>query len=172
MRYRLGYPNREVRQSLNDVLLARLAGGRENRALAAGRLYERFLANDLTGVESEFRALFAGIPTDWHRRNEIARFEGYYASVFYAALAALGMDLTVEEASGAGRLDLMMRFEERVYLFEFKVAERAGEGAALRQLAERGYADKYRAKGEPIHLVGIEFSEATRNISGFEMALA
>lgn len=61
-----------------------------------------------------------------------------------------------------------MRFDGRVCLFEFKVAERAGEGAALRQLAERGYADKYRHLNEPIRLVGIEFSEATRNISGFE----
>ena len=171
-RYRLGYPNREVRQSLNDVLLLRLAGGRENRALAAGRLYDRFLADDLAAVETELRALFAGIPSDWHRRNDIARFEGCYASVFYAALAAAGMDLTVEEASSAGRLDLAMHFDGRVYLFEFKVAERASEGAALRQLSERGYADKYRHLGEPIRLVGVEFSEATRNISGFEVAEA
>ena len=169
-RYRLGYPNREVRQSLNDVLLERLAGGHENRALAAGRLYDHFLADDLAAVESEFRAMFAGIPADWHRRNDIARFEGYYASVFYAALAAVGMDLTVEDASSAGRLDLAMRFDSRLYLFEFKLAERAGEGAALRQLVERGYADKYRHLGEPIRLVGVEFSEQTRNIDAFDVA--
>ena len=170
VRYRLGYPNREVRQSLNDVLLERLAGGRENRTLAAGRLYDHFLANDLAAVDAEFRSMFAGIPSDWHRRNDIARFEGYYASVFYAALASLGMDLTVEDASSAGRLDLAMRFNGRVYLFEFKVAERVEEGAALGQLVERGYADKYRHLGEPIHLIGIEFSEQTRNIGAFDVA--
>ncbi len=80
------------------------------------------------------------------------------------------MDLTVEDASSAGRLDLAMRFNGQVYLFEFKVAERAGEGAALRQLAEKGYADKYRHLGEPIHLIGIEFSERTRNIGAFDVA--
>ena len=40
-----------------------------------------------------------------------------------------------------------MRVAGRVYLFEFKVAERSGEGAALAQLQERGYADKHRAGG-------------------------
>ena len=170
--YRLGYPNREVRLSLNKALLRQLAGGSENRTLTGASLYRRLVAGDLAGVEAEFRALYAGIPADWHRRNDIARFEGYYASVFYAALAALGMDLTVEDASSAGRLDLAMRLGGRVYLFEFKVLERAGEGAALRQLVERGYADKYRALGEPVYLVGVEFSERARNISGFEVAEA
>ena len=167
--YRLGYPNREVRQSLNKALLRHLAGGGENRALRGARLYQHFLADDWAGVEAVFRSMFAGIPSDWHRRNDIARFEGCYASVFYAAPASLGMDLTVEDASW---LDLAMRFNGQVYLFEFKVAERAGEGAALRQLAERGYADKYRHLGEPIRLIGIEFSETTRNISSLDAAEA
>ena len=168
-RYRLGYPNREVRQSLNEVLLKRLAGGAagiENR----DRLLDHLLAHDLAGVEAGFRAIYAGIPAEWHRRNDIARFEGYYASVFYACLAALGLDVHVEDASAAGRVDLALRCEGRVYLFEFKVAERAGEGAALRQLIERGYAEKYRAAGEPVHLVGVEFSEESRNIESFETA--
>ena len=134
------------------------------------RLHDRFLADDLAGVESELRAIYAGIPVDWHRRNDVARFEGYYASVFYACLAALGMDLTVEDASAAGRVDLAARCGGRVYLFEFKVAGRAGEGAALRQLIQRGYAEKYRSSGKPIRLIGIEFSERTRNIGAFDIA--
>ena len=169
IRYRLGYPNLEVRQSLNEALLDRLAGG----AVALkdrDRLLDHLLAHDLAGVEAEFRAIYAGIPADWHRRNDIARFEGYYASVFYACLAALGLDLSVEDASAAGRVDLALRCGGRVYLFEFKVAERAGEGAALRQLIERGYADEYRAHGEPVHLIGVEFSEKSRNITAFETA--
>ena len=167
--YRLCYPNREVRQSLNGALLKRLTGAAGGVAPQM-RILEAFIAHDLAGIEAEFRAIFAGIPADWHRKNNIARFEGYYASVFYACLAALGLDLRVEDASAAGRLDLALRCGERVYLFEFKVIERAGEGAALRQLTERGYAEKYRASGEPVHLVGVEFSGQTRNIAAFETA--
>ncbi len=169
IRYRLDYPNLEVRQSLNEALLKRLAGPAAGPA-PRDRLCDCLLAHDLAGVEAAFRAIFAGIPADWHRRNDIARFEGYYASVFYACLAALGLDLRVEDASAAGRVDLALRCEGRVYLFEFKVIERAGEGAALRQLTERRYAEKYCATGEPVHLIGVEFSEETRNIVAFDTA--
>ena len=80
------------------------------------------MANDFAGMKAQFRALFAGIPSEWRTRNEIARYEGYYASVFYACLAALG------------------------------------------QLRARGYAEKYRGRSEPIHLIGVEFSEATKSV--------
>ena len=166
--YRLGYPNREVRQSLNNVLFKRLSGGTAGpRDVSDMRRCLR--EHDLGGVEARFRAIFAGIPADWHRKNEIARFEGYYASVFYACLAALGPSINVEDASAA---DLALRCYGRIYLFEFKIVERAGEGAALRQLVESGYADKYRSSGDPIHLIGIEFSEESRNITTFESAEA
>ena len=59
-----------------------------------------------------------------------------------------------------------------IYIFEFKVVDGKAEGRALAQIRDRGYANKYRGLGEPIHLVGIEFSRATRNIAGFEAELA
>ena len=34
---------------------------------------------------------------------------------------------------------------------------------------ERGYAEKYRGAGEPIHLVAVEFSRDTRNVVAFEV---
>ena len=51
----------------------------------------------------------------------------------------------------------------------FRVVEQATEGAALAQIKERGYADKYRASSEPIHLIGVEFSKETRNVTAFEV---
>ena len=40
----------------------------------------------------------------------------------------------------------------------------------MAQLREKGYADKYRDLGEPIHLVAVEFSRETRNLVAFETA--
>ena len=59
-------------------------------------------------------------------------------------------------------------FAQQVFLFEFKVVELVPEGRALQQLQDKRYADKYRARGEPIHLIGVEFSKTGRNIVGFE----
>ena len=41
--------------------------------------------------ESLFKAFFASIPYQWHTNNEIANYEGYYASVFYSLLRIGGI---------------------------------------------------------------------------------
>ena len=64
---------------------------------------------------------------------------------------------------------MTVHFNGRIYLFEFKVVELVPEGRALQQIKDRGYADKYRAAGQPIHLIGVEFSREERNIVGFEV---
>jgi hypothetical protein len=167
--YRLRYPNHEVYQSLNIALLAAWTPANQADVQHRKSLYRLLLANDFAGLERLFTAFFAGIPADWHRNNPIARYEGYYASVFYAYFASLGLDMTPEDASCQGRLDLAVRFNGQLYLFEFKVVELVPEGQALRQIKERGYADKYRAEGLPIHLIGVEFSREQRRVVRFEV---
>ena len=167
--YRLGYPNREVRQSLNESLLRHLVRDSTRQAANSVRLYELLERRDFDGLGELFQAFFASIPHEWHTRNDIARYEGYYASVFYSYFAALGLDITVEESTNRGRLDMAVRFGDAVYVFEFKVVEAAGRGAALAQLRQRGYAEKYRGGGDAVFLAGVEFSRETRSVVGFEV---
>ncbi|MCY4424869.1 MAG: AAA family ATPase [Acidimicrobiaceae bacterium] len=169
-RYRLAYPNLEVRQNLNEHLLRRLHPDPARVDRNQSSLHRLLEANDIAGLERLFHSFFAGIPHQWHTNNDIAGYEGYYASVFYSYFAALGLDVTVEESTSRGRLDMAARAGGRVYLFEFKVVEQAGPGAALAQLKQRRYADHYRSRGEPVHLVGVEFSSADRNIQRFDTA--
>ena len=170
--YFLRYPNQEVYQSLSNALLRQWTDGIQHAQpvqLNKRSLGQLLLANDFNGMQSLFSAFFASIPHDWYRNSPIAQYEGYYASVFYAYFASLGLDIVPEESSNAGRLDMAVRFNGNVYLFEFKVVELAPDGGALRQIKERGYADKYRALGQPIHLIGIEFSRDSRSVVGFEV---
>ena len=87
----------------------------------------------------------------------------------YAWFAAAGFDVAVEDGTSRGRLDMALRFGGAVYLFEFKVVEQSEPGAALAQIRKRGYAEKHRAPGRAVHLVGVEFSSATRNIVAFDV---
>ena len=166
--YRLGYPNREVRQSLNESLLRYLVKDSSRQMANSVRLYRLLEANDFAGLEELFHAFFASIPYEWYTNNDIAKYEGYYASVFYSYFAALGLHVTVEDSTSHGRLDMAVMFNDNVYLFEFKVVELAGKGAAMAQLRSRGYADKYRHLGQPIHLIAVEFSRDGRNLAAFE----
>jgi hypothetical protein len=162
-------PHDEVEVALNISLL----GGygvpgqvsSEARSLLPGCLQQ----GDAEGMRAVLHALFAGIPHDWYRNNPLAGAEGHYASVFYSYLVALGYDVRVEDATNKGRIDLALRLDHRVYLFEFKVVEQVPDGRALDQLQARGYAEKYRAPDTTVTLVGVEFSREARNLVGFEV---
>ena len=167
--YRLDYPNREVKQGLNEHLLRAMGLDPSRQGAHDIRLYELLSANDFPRLEELFRAFFAGIPYEWYMNNDIAKYEGYYASVFYSWFAALGLDTTVEDSSSHGRLDLALRFNGNIYLFEFKVVETDKQGAAMAQLKAKRYADKYRGLNQPIHLVAVEFSKEARNLVSFDV---
>ncbi len=172
MEVTLKYPNLEVQASLNDSLLQYLVGNPSTPGPHIGRLYRLLQAQDFTGLKTLFQAFFASIPHDWYRNSPIAQFEGYWASIFYSHFAALGLDIRLEDTTNKGRIDMAVLFNAQVFVFEFKVVELVPQGRALQQIKDMGYADKYRDRCEPIHLVGVEFSKNDRNIVGFEVETA
>ena len=169
IRYRLGYPNREVRESLNERFLMAWLPETSRRLADESPLRELLAANDFAGLEAFFRAVFAGIPYQWHVKNNIQEYEGYYASVVYSCFAAQGFDLVPEDSGRAGRADMTVRFNGVIYVFEFKTVEKEATGEAMRQLKEKGYADEHRRPGQSVHLVGVEFSKEERNLAAFDV---
>ena len=99
-------------------------------------------------------------------------YEGYWASVFYSHLASLGLELIPEDVTNQGRIDLTLKLPQAIVVIEFKrIDGDAPTGEALAQLRARRYAEKYRADGRPVWLLGVELSSATRNIVGWEVAV-
>ena len=102
--YRLGYPNREVRQSLNRALLDSVLGSGAERRSERSRLRRALRDGDLAGLREQLRALLAGIPHQWHGRNPMGGYEGWYASVLYSHFAAVaGVEVRAEESGSGGR---------------------------------------------------------------------
>ena len=81
-----------MRQSLNECLLEYLVRDTARRTENSIRLCGLLEASDFTGMKALFQAFYASIPYEWYTNNDIARFEDYYASVFYSYFAALGLD--------------------------------------------------------------------------------
>ena len=167
--YTLGYPNREVYQSLNEVLLSALVSDKSAQATNSTQLYGLLLANDFEGLKQLFHRFYASIPHHWYSRNDIQTYEGYYSSVFYSYFASLGLDVTVEDVTNLGRIDMTLKFNGCIYVFEFKVVDGEATGAALKQIKDKAYADKFKGQGKPVYLIGVEFSKATRNVVAVEV---
>ncbi|MDE0104488.1 MAG: AAA family ATPase [Bryobacterales bacterium] len=169
--FTLDYPNKEVRRSLNKGLLAHL-GRPAMEVRALGNELCRLLAvNDFQAFGDRLRSFFAGVPYQWRENAEFARYEAWYAGMLYACFRTIGAELRVEDSSSRGRADMVLLHGGQVFAMEFKMAG-DGQGAeratarALAQIRELGYWEKYRGRGEPIHLVGVAFGRRERNLLG------
>ena len=170
--YRLGYPNRAVRQRLNEQMLRYLVKNTTRQMANHVRLYRTLAANDFPRLKKLIRRFFTSIPREWYVHHDMAGYEDYCASVFYSYFAALGFQVKVEDSTSRGRVDMAVLFHDNVYLFEFKVVEVAGEAAASARLSGGGFADRYRHLNQPIHLVAVEFSKDRRRVVSFEVVQA
>jgi hypothetical protein len=178
--YYLSYPNREVKTSLTDVILnylVTIGTPKENNKI---RLFEVLEENNLDQLKTVFYSFFASIPHDWYRKNTLANYEGYYAAIFYCYFTALGLDVRAEDVTNDGQVDMTVFFENKVYVFEFKVIEMTEAGSALQQIKDKKYYEKYLSnptvgelhvthpQQQKIYLIGVEFSKENKNITNFE----
>ena len=161
--YILGTPNKEVAISFNDVLIRYLTSEYNPLALKKS-LLAAFKTCDLDTFGELLKSLFAAIPYNNYVNNTISCYEGYYASVVYAYIASLGINIIAEDVTNKGRIDLTVKLNQYIYIIEFKVG---GQGRALEQIKAKGYAEKYLGEGE-IYMIGIDFDDGEKNVSVFE----
>jgi len=164
--YYLTYPNREVKASLNSYLLRDLT--QSAASVITGnqiQFYKALSQADFVKLQQSLVALFAAIPNDWYRKNQLAGYEGYYASIIYSCFAALGLKVIAEDVTNQGCIDLTVMLDDKVFIIEFKVLDEANkQGIALAQFKAKNYSQKYASSEKSIFLIGIEFDKAQRNI--------
>ena len=161
--YILRYPNLEVKASLNNSLLD-ISGNINVKNDNSYNLSVALADSDFDALAPIFTSHFASIPHDWYRNNNIANYEGFYASIVYSYLAALGYDLRTEDTTNQGRIDLTMIMPDKVIILEFKLTKYGSAAQALEQIKAKGYPDKYLAENKPIYLVGISFDAESKNV--------
>ena len=157
--YRLKIPNFEVQISLMTSIadyISRFTGSTSYRR----SIYKCFLAQNLEDLKKELISLYASIAYNNFTGEKLYEYEGYYVSVFYAYMKALGVELIAEDITNKGRIDLTLRFDNAIYIIEFK--EQGKD--ALRQIKSKKYYEKYLSDNKPIYLIGIEFDKNERNI--------
>ncbi len=159
--YILDYPNFETKISFNDYLLDYLVKNSIEKGEIQDSLIDILEISDLEKLKTTLKSLFASIAYNNFTNNYIENYEGFYASVIYAYFAGAGFDkIVAEDATNAGRIDLSVFIDDKVYIFEFKI----NSSGALKQIKERGYFQKYINDYNEIYIVGVEFDSKERNL--------
>lgn len=162
--YKLRIPNKEVRQSLTDYIIKYLIKD-DNSMSKKTNMYKSLLENNMDNFKNSIVSIFDSIPYNNYTKNDIANYEGFYASVIFIYLQSLGVQIIGENANNKGRIDLTIIMDKTIYIIEFKID---GKGDALQQIKDNNYASGYLNHNKDIYLVGIEFDTKERNVAGFE----
>ncbi|MFN8393953.1 MAG: ATP-binding protein [Bacteroidia bacterium] len=162
----LDFPNREVENSFNVHLLSEFGEvPKETANSLLNQMTERLLDGDIDGTMELMGILFANVVAPLHPRgSKIERQENYYHSIFYMCLKLLGFHIQSEIWTNRGRIDAVLTTEKFIYVIEFKLGS-AEE--AIAQIKKMGYAQRYKAEGKTMILLGIGFDAEARNIGGY-----
>ncbi len=161
--YNLDIPNQEVQLSLMEHIADHISKI-SNSVVFENNIHDALIENDFIKLETNLKSLYASIPYNLFTKNDMDKKEGFYVSVFYAYIKALGFDLVGEDCTSKGRIDLTIKLDTVIYIIEFKV----DNSSALQQIKDKKYHEKYIGADLPIYIVGIEFDTKNRNISKLE----
>ena len=102
--------------------------------------------------------MFASIPHD----IQVGDREKYYQSIIYLLCSLVGIDMGVELSTNVGIIDAVIKTDDFIIIFEYKLRDTAQ--AALDQIKDKKYYERFLTSGKKIILVGVEFSMQERNI--------
>lgn len=156
--YTLGFPNREVEQGFFRFLLPHYASVSTSKSpYEIQRFVGEVRQGDVDGFLDRLRTFFDDTPYKLARYREV-----YNQNILYIVFKLMGFHTEVEYRTARGKVDLVLKTADYIYVMEFKLERTAEE--AMRQIEEKGYAAPFAADGRKVIKVGVNFSEETRSI--------
>ncbi|MCB0842741.1 MAG: AAA family ATPase, partial [Bacteroidetes bacterium] len=161
--YTLGYPNKEVKDSMLQHLLGAF---RETSITTTKPLYAKMKrALDTCEIRELIKlidVLFSTIP----HQIFIEKQEAFFHAVLHLTFQGLGLFTQSEVSTAKGRVDTVIHSKSYIYVIEFKLNATAQE--ALNQIREKRYGNAYLNQGLEVIAIGISFNSETKSVGDWK----
>jgi hypothetical protein len=162
----LAYPNKEVRDSMLEVLIEGfLAVDVERSAYLVIRLRNAFRENDVDKAMEILQGVFANMPYFLHEKYP----EKFFHAAIHLLFTYMGIRIHSEACTSEGRVDSMVETDTHVYILGYKLDKSPRE--AIEQIRKKRYYQSVWHLGKPVVAVGVKFSSQTKNIAEWEVAV-
>jgi hypothetical protein len=159
--YILGFPNEEVKYGFLRELLPMYVSGSNNLSeFYVGDFIRDLRAGKIESFMTRLKAFFAGISYELNKKKKKD-----YQTIFYVMFKIMGQFVEAESRSSEGRADVVIVTADFVYIFEFKLTEKASAEDALKQINETGYHIPFMASNKKIVKIGAEFGREERGLN-------
>jgi len=159
--YTLRFPNEEVRYGFIEFLMpyyTAITNGTGGFHIA--EFCKELEAGETEAFMERMKVFFAKIPYELNNDNE-----RHYQAIFYVVFTLMGQFIDAEVRSANGRADAVVKTQDHIYLFEFKLNGTAEE--AIQQIDQKDYLLPYTLDGRKLVKVGAEFCKEKRNLKRF-----
>mgnify|MGYP000890364033 FL=1 len=95
------------------------------------------------------------------------KMELYFQNAMYLVFKMLGFYTDVERTTSNGRIDIVLKTKDYIYVMELKLDGSADD--ALRQIEEKGYALPFAKDPRKLYKIGVDFSSETRGIEEWKI---
>ena len=162
--YRLGFPNEEVRQGFSESLYRYYAPTMMGELDSVVYKYREkvLLEDDIKAFLPYLQTFYDKFPYTIINNNE-----RHYQAVMFTIFSMLGADVKVEEPTPDGRIDMVLKTDTAIYVFELKYNKSAD--VAIQQIKQKDYAKIYAGDGRKIVKVGLNFSEDRRSLENWKV---
>ena len=156
--YTLRFPNDEVKYGFLDFITPFYTSvGDEDNGFYIGKFVRELESGDVDSFLTRLKAFFADFSSELNDKTE-----RHYQVVFYLVFKQMGQFCDAEVRSARGRADAVVKTQDSIYIFEFKLNGSAE--AALKQINDKGYLIPYMADNRKQIKVGVMFDASERNI--------
>ncbi len=162
--YKLGFPNLEVEKGFIEQLAPYYTPiPHKETSSFIGRFVYDVEKGNVDGFLTGLQTLFAG--NDYRVADNR---EQYYQNSMYLVFKLMGFYTEVEHAICDGRIDVLIKTADYIYVIELKLDGSADE--ALRQIEEKGYALPFVRDSRRLFKIGINFDGESRSIKEWKVA--
>ena len=161
--YLLDIPNKEVRVGLMRSLLPNYVN-RQVRTCNV-TVAKMSLAISEGRMDDALRLLQTFLGTVPYCDN--TDYEGHYQQLMYIIFSMLSYEVDVEVRTPHGRVDMVLKTHDRLYLIELKLDRSADK--ALEQINLKNYSDRFALCKLPVVKVGINFDSKKGTIEDWKI---
>lgn len=158
--FTLGLPNLEVAKSFTEALLPIYSGcEKEKTNEVCIRMRRNLVRGEASAFMEDLKTFLQGNP---YGLTELDKREKYFQSCLFLMLRALGFEPLAELQTCNARIDMMIKTNRFIYIFELKT--NGSEWEAMKQINEKGYHLPFAHSGKEIIKIAANYSSSTNNI--------
>lgn len=156
--YILGFPNKEVEEGFMNFILPFYATLKNsNSGFEIKSFVKDVRAGNIDSFMKRLTTFFADTPYELARDLEL-----HYQNVMFILFKLLGFYTHAEYHTSEGRIDMVVKTQDYIYVMEFKLDGTAEE--AMQQIESKDYALPFECDGRKVVKIGVNFSYEKRNV--------